>query len=141
MSQGDWFEFLRSSAAKGTRWSADRDTLICVCESCGAETRCGQDDLAEFPFAHKDSCPNSDQNRANRLVDEMATILEEETDHYVALGAITFLAASMCVVAAKAVGVPVDVMTKRFGRELERQVDDLGPGMQIVMSEEGNNAA
>jgi hypothetical protein len=127
---------------KETKWYIDVDTdqIVCFCEPCGAEARCTKENPEEFRFAHKDSCPNSDEKRVQRLVDAMTRVLGEETDNHVAFSAVTFLSASMCAVAAEESGVPVDIMARRFVRVFEQRICDVGFVMQSMLSKQ-NNAA
>jgi hypothetical protein len=142
MSQGNLAEFFTSTAANETKWYFDPDTdqVVCYCESCSAEARYAKEHPEEFQFAHEDSCPHSDEGRAQRLVEAVANVLHDETDSHVAFSAIVFLSASMCAVAADEVGLPIDALAKRFVSEFEQRVRDIGPVMQNVNSNQ-NNAA
>jgi hypothetical protein len=111
---------------------ADTDQIVCFCESCRAEARSTKENPEEFQFAHEDSCPHSDEKRTHRIFDAMATALEGETDHQVAFSAVTFLAVSMCAIAAEEVGVPLEIMANRFVRLFEHRLDDVGPFMQFM---------
>ena len=134
MSNGEFPEFLTSSAMKETMWYVDPDSkqLVCFCESCGAEARCTTENPEEFQFAHRDSCPHSDEKRTQRVVLEMITVLEQETDRHVAFSAIIFLAVSMCAMVAEEVGVPLRTMTNRFAHLFEERIHDVGPFTQLM---------
>jgi hypothetical protein len=130
-------EFLTSSATDGTWWYKDSRTGegVCFCKSCGAEWRFTVDTLWELRFAHKDSCPYSDEKRARRLVDAMTSVLEEETDNHVALSAITWLAVTMCAIAAEDDGVPLETVTNRFGQMFEERTHQI----ERLIADESNH--
>jgi len=142
MSDGIIDQFVNSSAIRETWWYMDPDTkeIVCYCKSCDAEARFTVATYQGFQFAHRDSCPHSDEKRAQRLVDAVITVLEEESDRHVAFSAVTFVMASMCAVAADEGGVPLETMAKRFVRVFEDRVGDVGPIVQIVKSWETNAA-
>ena len=129
-------DFLNSSAGRETRWYADRDTnqVVGFCPSCEAELRFGIDGPSEWRFAHKNSCPYSDEKRAQRLVDGMVNVLKEETDSHVAFSSVTFLLATMCALAAEETGEPLAVWVKRFVRAFEERVGDVGPVLKIMVT-------
>ena len=76
-------------------WYADQDTkqVVGFCPSCKAELRLSTDGPSSCGLRTKHSCTHSDEKRAQRLVDDMMSVLEEETDNDVAFSAVTFLSA------------------------------------------------
>ena len=117
-------QFMESSAAADTMWSADMDTeeIVGVCPSCDAEMRISREDCGELRFPHHDTCPRSGQKRAQRLAMEMLSVAAEETDDVVMFSAVTLFSTLLCFGAAKADGVSADVVAKRLVRDLEQRV-------------------
>jgi hypothetical protein len=62
----------------------------------------------------------------------MIAVLAEEVDRHVAFSAVTFFAASTCAVAAEEVGVPLEIMAKRFARLFEERIHDVGLVMKLM---------
>jgi hypothetical protein len=129
-------DFLNSSAGREMRWYADRDTneVVGFCPFCKAELRFSIDGPSERRFAHKDSCSHSDEKRAQRLVDGMATVLDDETDAGVRLSSVEVLAAVVCVMAANDTGMTLDSVTESFVSAVEQRLRDKGRQMQMILS-------
>ena len=115
MTQETFCKFMESSAAADTTWSADMDRaeIVGSCPSCGAEMRISMEECGELLFPHHDTCPRSDQKRAQRLAENMLTVAAEETDDAVMFSAVAFFSAMLCAGAAAASGVSPDVVAKK----------------------------
>ena len=124
MMQETFCKFMESSAAADTTWSADtdREEVVGSCPSCGAELRISIEECGEWRFPHHDGCPHSDEKRAQRLAEQMLTIVAEETDDVVMFSAVALFSAMLCAGAAGASGASPDVVTKRFVRDVEQRV-------------------